>query len=104
VLEDELAVAAPVEGAGVVPLEAEFGEVDEAAAGAGAALLPSCVEAWAWVGDAADMARARLVNCLARLLVVAKSVVNFFRLRKSRVGLYVCCCGHLTSTSKANKP
>jgi hypothetical protein len=47
VLEDELAVAAPVEGAGVVPLEAEFGEVDEAAAGAGAALLPSCVEAWA---------------------------------------------------------
>jgi hypothetical protein len=47
VLDEELAVAAPVEGAGVVPLEAGFGEVDEAAAGAGAALLPSCVGAWA---------------------------------------------------------
>jgi hypothetical protein len=63
VLDDELAVA-PVEGAGVVPFEAGFEEPDDgaAAAGAGAALLPSAVGAVACVGEMPDMLRARLLD------------------------------------------
>lgn len=62
-LDEELAVA-PVEGAGVVPFDAGFEDPDDgaAAAGAGAALLPSCGGAWACVGEMPDMLRARLLD------------------------------------------
>jgi len=59
VLEVELAVA-PVEGAGVVPLDAGFEDPEDGADGAGAALLAlSGAGAAACVGDIPDMVRAR---------------------------------------------
>ena len=63
-LDDELAVA-PVEGAGVLSLDGGFEAAEAGAAGAGAALfVPS--GAGACVGGVIpDMARARVLRCLA---------------------------------------